>query len=41
MVFLISDESRFISGAEIPIDGGQVAGGVSKFMSEAVRRAGT
>ncbi len=41
MVFLMSDESRFISGAEIPIDGGQVAGGVSKFMSEAVRRAGT
>lgn len=41
MVFLMSDESRFISGAEIPIDGGQVAGGVSKFMSDAVRRAGT
>ncbi|HEX3803911.1 MAG TPA: SDR family NAD(P)-dependent oxidoreductase [Solirubrobacteraceae bacterium] len=41
MVFLMSDESRFISGAEIPIDGGQVAGGVAKFMSEAVRRAGT
>jgi 3alpha(or 20beta)-hydroxysteroid dehydrogenase len=41
MVFLMSDESRFVSGAEIPIDGGQVAGGVSKFMSEAVKRAGT
>jgi 3alpha(or 20beta)-hydroxysteroid dehydrogenase len=41
MVFLMSDESRFISGADIPIDGGQVAGGVAKFMSEAVRRAGT
>jgi 3alpha(or 20beta)-hydroxysteroid dehydrogenase len=41
MVFLMSDESRFISGAEIQIDGGQVAGGISKFMSEAVRRAGT
>lgn len=41
MVFLMSDESRFISGAEIPIDGGQVAGGGAKFMSEAVRRAGT
>jgi 3alpha(or 20beta)-hydroxysteroid dehydrogenase len=41
MVFLMSDESRFISGAEIPIDGGQVAGGIAKFMSTAVRRAGT
>jgi len=41
MLFLMSDESRFISGAEIQIDGGQVAGGVSKFMSDAVRRAGT
>jgi len=41
MVFLMSDESRFISGADIPIDGGQVAGGVAKFMSDAVRRAGT
>ncbi len=41
MVFLMSDESRFINGADIPIDGGQVAGGVAKFMSDAVRRAGT
>jgi 3alpha(or 20beta)-hydroxysteroid dehydrogenase len=41
MVFLMSDESRFMSGADIPIDGGQVAGGIAKFMSEAVRRAGT
>lgn len=41
MVFLMSDESRFINGADIPIDGGLVAGGVAKFMSEAVRRAGT
>jgi 3alpha(or 20beta)-hydroxysteroid dehydrogenase len=40
MVFLMSDESRFINGADIPIDGGQVAGGVSKFISEAVRRGG-
>lgn len=36
MVFLMSEESRFISGAEITIDGGQVAGGLSKFMSDAV-----
>jgi len=41
MVFLMSDESRFMSGADIPVDGGQVAGGVAKFMSEAVKRAGT
>jgi 3alpha(or 20beta)-hydroxysteroid dehydrogenase len=41
MVFLMSDESRFINGADIPIDGGQVAGGIAKFMSDAVKRAGT
>lgn len=40
MVFLMSDASRFISGAEITIDGGQVAGGLAKYMSDAVRRAG-
>jgi 3alpha(or 20beta)-hydroxysteroid dehydrogenase len=39
MVFLMSDASRFINGADIPIDGGQVAGGISKFLSEAVRSA--
>jgi 3alpha(or 20beta)-hydroxysteroid dehydrogenase len=37
MVFLISDESRYITGAEIPIDGGQVAGGIAQFLSDAVR----
>jgi 3alpha(or 20beta)-hydroxysteroid dehydrogenase len=37
MVFLISDESRFISGADIPIDGGQVAGGTAQFLSDALR----
>lgn len=41
MVFLMSDESRFISGADIPIDGGVVAGGVAKHLSTAVSRAGT
>ncbi len=41
MVFLMSDESRFINGADIPIDGGQVAGGIAKFMSDAVKRGGT
>jgi 3alpha(or 20beta)-hydroxysteroid dehydrogenase len=38
MVFLMSDESRFITGAEIPIDGGQSGGGIAKFLSDAVRR---
>jgi 3alpha(or 20beta)-hydroxysteroid dehydrogenase len=37
MVFLMSDESRFITGAEIPIDGGQTSGGIAKFLSDAVR----
>ncbi len=40
MVFLMSDESRFISGAEIPIDGGQTSGGIAKFLSDAVRPPG-
>lgn len=38
IVFLMSDASRFMSGADIPVDGGQVAGGVAKFMSDAVSR---
>lgn len=37
MVFLMSDASRFITGAEIPIDGGQTSGGIAKFLSDAVR----
>jgi 3alpha(or 20beta)-hydroxysteroid dehydrogenase len=36
IVFLISDASCFISGAEITIDGGQVAGGLAKYMSDAI-----
>ncbi len=40
MVFLMSDESRFINGAEITIDGGQVAGGLATLMSNAARGAG-
>ena len=40
IVFLMSDESRFINGADIPIDGGQYAGGTAKFVSDAVRRGG-
>ena len=39
MVFLMSDESRFITGAEIAIDGGQTGGGIAKFLSDAVREA--
>jgi 3alpha(or 20beta)-hydroxysteroid dehydrogenase len=37
IVFLLSDESSFISGAEIVIDGGQVAHGGSMALSDAVR----
>ena len=39
MVFLMSDESRFITGAEIPIDGGQSSGGSAKYLTDAVRTA--
>jgi 3alpha(or 20beta)-hydroxysteroid dehydrogenase len=35
VVFLISDDSRFISGAEIPIDGGEWAHGGVKVFSDA------
>lgn len=37
MVFLMSDESRFITGAEIPVDGGQTSGAIAKVLSDAVR----
>ncbi len=37
MVFLLSDESRFITGAEIPIDGGQTSGAIAKVVSDALR----
>jgi 3alpha(or 20beta)-hydroxysteroid dehydrogenase len=37
IVFLISDESGFISGAEIPVDGGQLAHGGMKAQSDAMR----
>lgn len=36
VVFLISDESAFISGAEIPVDGGEAAHGGAKSLSDAV-----
>jgi 3alpha(or 20beta)-hydroxysteroid dehydrogenase len=37
VVFLISDESRYISGAEIAIDGGFTSQAGVKFLSDAVR----
>lgn len=37
MVFLMSDESRFISGADIPVDGGFSGGATAKALSDAVR----
>lgn len=39
VVFLISDESSFISGAEIAVDGGLSAHGGGKSLSDAVLRA--
>jgi len=41
VVFLISDESSFLSGAEIPVDGGQWAHGGAKSLSDALRKATT
>ena len=37
VVFLVSDESRWISGAEISVDGGQAAHGGMKQLADAVR----
>ena len=36
VVYLVSDESSFVSGAEIAVDGGQSAHGGTKFLSDAV-----
>jgi 3alpha(or 20beta)-hydroxysteroid dehydrogenase len=39
VVFLVSDEASFISGAEIPVDGGMTAHGGVKSISDAVAAA--
>ena len=39
MVFLMSPESSYINGTDIPIDGGIHTGGVPKVLSDEVRRA--
>ncbi|MGW1770254.1 SDR family NAD(P)-dependent oxidoreductase [Streptomyces sp. NPDC002104] len=40
VVFLLSDDSSFISGAEIPVDGGLTAHGGVKSVSDALRPEG-
>jgi 3alpha(or 20beta)-hydroxysteroid dehydrogenase len=37
IVFLMGDESSFISGADIPVDGGMTAHGGVKSISDALR----
>jgi 3alpha(or 20beta)-hydroxysteroid dehydrogenase len=39
VLFLVSDESAFITGSEIPVDGGMTAHGGVKSISDAVRTA--
>lgn len=39
VVYLISDEASFVSGAEIAVDGGHTAHGGTKSLSDAVRAA--
>jgi 3alpha(or 20beta)-hydroxysteroid dehydrogenase len=39
VLFLLSEESSYLSGLEIPVDGGQMAHGGMKSLSDAVRAA--
>jgi 3alpha(or 20beta)-hydroxysteroid dehydrogenase len=39
VLFLLSEESSYLSGLEIPVDGGQMAHGGMKLLSDAVRDA--
>jgi NAD(P)-dependent dehydrogenase (short-subunit alcohol dehydrogenase family) len=39
VLFLVSDEASFISGAEIPVDGGMTAHGGVKSISDALRQS--
>ena len=38
MVFLMAEESSYITGAEIPVDGGFAQGAAAKYLSDAIRR---
>ncbi|MFZ0385637.1 MAG: SDR family oxidoreductase [Solirubrobacteraceae bacterium] len=38
VLFLMSDESSFITGVDLPIDGGQSRSGAAKFLSDALAR---
>jgi 3alpha(or 20beta)-hydroxysteroid dehydrogenase len=37
MAFLMSDDSSYLNGAEIAVDGGFAGGGAAKFLSDAIR----
>jgi 3alpha(or 20beta)-hydroxysteroid dehydrogenase len=39
VLFLLSDQSAYLSGLEVPVDGGQMAHGGMKLLSDAVRAA--